>query len=253
MRAAWLCAAMAGWPGFLRAQEHAAALVVHVEAGDEQSVKSELLALTQDQLGPEGFVVDPKHAWLSMSRPLPGSETFEVRPLWSAGAGVPPLPLMFELRPVSHSVAAAAFSAEPVHAALGVRLLQEVWVAARRLRKGSIVSCADLSIEVRDVRDVPKLPCAPPCTIEPDVVALRDIARGDVVRAVDIGAPPDVMAGELVRVSVSGAGINVTTIATALADAKVGDRIDVRLQHPVRTLRVRVTGPGSAQLTDERP
>ena len=69
----------------------------------------------------------------------------------------------------------------------------------------------------------------------------------------DIGRAPDVLIGVPVQVSASNGGINVTTTAIALADARVGDQIDVRLQHPSRTLRTRVIGRGAVQLVDETP
>ena len=80
---------------------------------------------------------------------------------------------------------------------------------------------------------------------------LRDIAAGAVVRSSDVGKAPAVMAGMPVRVSVATGAINVTTSAVALADASVGDQIDVRLQRPARTLRTRVAGPGVVQLVED--
>jgi flagella basal body P-ring formation protein FlgA len=245
MHAAWTCAALlASLPGLSRGQEQPAAML-HIAAGNTQSLKKELLALTQ-QLLPAGVVVDPQRAWLSLSSPLPAVSKLEVRPAWS-GTDVVSLPLMFELYPGS-----ARGSREPIRAVLGARLLQEVPVATRRLRKGSMVSCNDLGTELRDIRHVPATPLAIPCAIGPQAVTLHDIGKGQVMRSGDLGPAPDVMAGAPVRVSVSNGAISVTTTAIALADAKVGDLIDVRLQHPVRTLKARVSGPGSAQLADEQ-
>jgi flagella basal body P-ring formation protein FlgA len=51
-------------------------------------------------------------------------------------------------------------------------------------------------------------------------------------------------------VNVTTGAVSVATTAIALADARVGDQIDVRLQRPARTLRTRVTAPGSVQLID---
>ncbi len=72
----------------------------------------------------------------------------------------------------------------------------------------------------------------------------------DGVRADDLGEPFDVAAGSRIVVTAVRSGMKVSTIATASVDAHVGERIDVRLQHPTRTLAVRVTGNGTAELME---
>ena len=141
---------------------------------------------------------------------------------------------------------ASAFPAQ----SQAVEATVDVWVAARRLHKGSAVSCADFIVKRRSARAVPRLALPAPCAVAPESVVLRELAAGDVVRTVDVGRAPDVMAGSSVRLTVAINGISVTTKAIALSDARVGDQIDVRLQRPTRTLRTRVIGPGSVQLLD---
>lgn len=250
MRATWLCVAMVvALAGASHASEPVAAAALRIDANDTQVLKDRLLALAEERLQPAGLFVDRQRAWMSLSESLPPTHIYEVRPTWSADGQVPPLPLTFELQPAVHSGSGVT----PIQATLAVPLLREVGVAARRLRKGSAVTCAEVTIRRRDVGDVPTLPLATPCEMEPGVVALRDIAAGDVIRSADFGRAPDVTAGFPVRVSVAIGGISVTTSAIALADARVGDQIDVRLQRPARTLRTRVTGPGSVQLMGGSP
>lgn len=218
--------------------------VVQVFADDVQALQASLLALTQERLQAAGVSVADERAWLKLSTELPAAGTFDVRPLWSAEAVNASLPLQFELRPVR------AANTPWIRATLAVGLQREVLVAARRLRKGSTVGCSDLVARRRNIRDLPQTRLAVPCAIDSQEVALRDIATGDLVRTSDVGQPPAVSAGRPVSVSVVANGVSVTTTAIALADASIGDQIDVRLQRPTRTLRTRVTGPGTVQLME---
>jgi flagella basal body P-ring formation protein FlgA len=221
--------------------------VLRVRAEDAASLQNTLLEFARQQLQPAGLFVESQRAWLSLSDPLPAHGVLEVRPSWVAGGETPSLPLTFELRPESTT------SAEPIHAILAVTLSRDVLVAARRLRKGSIVTCVDLAEQRLELRDLPRARLALPCDVASDAVALRDIAAGDVIRRVDVGTAPDVSAGSPVHVSVASGGISVTTTAIALGDAWVGDQVDVRLRQPTRTLRTRVIGPAAVQLMGDSP
>jgi len=235
------------------AAEQVADNVVRVEAHDMRSLEDSLLSVAEVRLRSIGLIVDRQRAWMSLSSSPPMAQLFEVRPLWSADTDAPLLPLAFELRPLYRGGLSASelASARTFQATLAVSVLREVAVATRRLHKGSAVTCADLTVQRRRMRDVPPSFLSPRCDVGLEAVALRDVAAGDLLRSGDIGKAPDVVAGASVRVSVAIEGVSVATTAIALADAKVGDRIDVRLQHPIRTLRTRVTGPGLVQLTDE--
>lgn len=226
-----------------------AAFIV-VRGDDRQSLQEQLLRMAEAQLAPAGLSIDRERVWMSVSRALPPVQSFEVRTSWRmSGDGRPPsLPLTFDL----HDAQAGARD-RPVQVTLAVSLQREVLVAHRRLRKGSRVTCDDFGVERRDLRTVPKGALSPPCEIEVEQAALRDIVTHDVLRSVDIGPAPDVVAGESVRVNVAAPGVTVTTTAIALADARVGDYIEVRLRRPSRTLKTLVTGRGSVQLTGATP
>jgi len=222
------------------------ATILHLDHGDSGGLQRALLDVAQQRLESTGLVLDRDHAWLGLSAALPPADEIEARPTWSSVAGVPALPLTFELR-------TAKPGARVVKATLAIRLRRPVLVATRRLRKGSHVSCADLAAQLRDVSQVRRASLLSSCEERADAAALRDIAAGEVLRAADIGSAPDVQLGAPVQVSASSGGIVVTAMATALADARVGDQIDVRLQRPMRTLRTRVTARGAVQLVDETP
>jgi flagella basal body P-ring formation protein FlgA len=213
-------------------------------ADREQALQEQLVRLAEEHLRPLGLFVERERAWMSLSGPLP-ARGFDVRPSWTS-AQIPVLPLTFDVVPGSTG-------ARPIRATLGVTLLRDVCMAARRLRKGSVVSDADLTLQRRALDELPKHSLTGRCELDRETVALRDIAEGDIVRAQDVGNAPAVMAGSPVNVSVSANAVSVTMRAIALADARVGDQIDVRLRHPTRTLRTRVIGPGLVQLMDGSP
>jgi flagella basal body P-ring formation protein FlgA len=225
------------------------AVTLHVDLAHSGALQSALVDLAQQRLEASGLVIDREHVWLNVAGALPATNEIDALPVWSSVDGIPLLPLTFELRPAGVT--------RPTKATLGVRLQRNAWIAQRRLRKGSQVSCTDFATGLRDVRDVPRNALPAACEIGSemgaDIAVLRDVAAGDVVRVGDIGRALDVQAGTPVKVSASSGGISVTTTATALADARVGDRIDVRLQRPTRTLRARVTGRGTVQLADDAP
>jgi flagella basal body P-ring formation protein FlgA len=226
-----------------------------VQADSPQALQARLISLAQDRLQPAGLLLDGSRARLSLSERLPAeANLFEVRTAWPDGARVPPLPLTFAIRSATRPEAVTTLAVpirhqSPwIHATLAVPLRQQVWVANRNLPKGSSVSCADLTSEYRDLRDVPGEALSAPCDLQPDGVVLRYVGRRDILRSVDVGAAPAVTAGMPIAVTTLVGGISLTITGVALADAMIGDRIEVRLSGPSRTRRVRVTAAGAARL-----
>src|SRR5580693_1168975 len=107
---------------------------LYLDAADLPSLRAGLLRLVNQQLERQGLFADPQHAWLTLSVRMPAAEGFEVRSIGWGGAGLPSLPLSFEIRPLQ-----AGVYGDPIQASLAVQLLQDQWVAARRLRRGSAV------------------------------------------------------------------------------------------------------------------
>lgn len=221
------------------------------EAESFESLRSQLVDAARDGLSPLGIVVDDSRAWLTLSAPISDPSQYKVTSMWRAGA-VPPLPLVFELTPIE-----AKQGERQVRAVLAVSLQRQVLVASRRLRKGSSIGCHDTVPQLRDIKNVPSFALEVPCVLnaraEGEVVARRDIAAGDVLRKSDAGEALAVSSGDTVQLQVRGKGIDVSTTAVALADASVGDLVDVRLAHPLRTLRTRVTDRRVVQLAEDRP
>jgi len=94
---------MRGWrallfalvPALLHAQ---GAATLHVERADPRSLARALVELAQQILEPGGLILDREHVSLGLSAALPVSGDVEVRAAWSGEAGIPALPLVFELR-----------------------------------------------------------------------------------------------------------------------------------------------------------
>jgi flagella basal body P-ring formation protein FlgA len=125
---------------------------------------------------------------------------------------------------------------------------RDVLVVSERLHKGSPISCADVHLEQRKIHRVAVLSLGPMCDIAPASVAVRELGKGDILRTSDIGAPFAVLAGAPVRLDVKSGTVTISTLAVALADARIGDELDVRLQNPIRTFKTRVVAPGAAKL-----
>lgn len=249
MRACALGVALLLVASHATADSLAAGASVYIEAADLSSLQVSLLRVAQERLEAARLFVDPERAWLTVSGHMPEADGFEVRTNWSVQPGMlPAQPLIFEIRPVHAGVAGS-----PMRASLAVRLLRDQWVAARRLAKGSPVSCDDLKLMRRHVSQIDDVLTAQPCELARDGVAQRDLTSGEVIRRADIGAAREVVAQSSVEVSVRAPGIELTTVGIALADASQGEEVPVRLQHPTRILKVRVTGAGMAELTGVSP
>lgn len=224
-----------------------------IEAPDPASLQRQLLALADRRLAAAGLSLQDRQARLSLSGPLPPGGAFDVRPVWPVPedpSDVPPLPLGFELWPVTADDASERGANRPIQALLAAPVLREVWVAARRLRKGSSVRCEDFETRQLDSRRVSPRALRGSCALPVDAVAWRELAAGDVIRSDDVGKAPDVSAGDPVQLRVVSGGVRVMVPATALADARTGDRIDVRLHDPQRIFRTRVVGPGQVELPE---
>jgi flagella basal body P-ring formation protein FlgA len=223
----------------------AAMLGAVINVANEHALRDALVSLASERLSERGLILDAGGASLQLSRPLAGPIAVEVRAAWLDGESLPALPLQFQLQRIGES-------GEPVLASLAVAVRREVWVASRRLRKGSPVKCEDLRKALRRGSADDDLPVRL-CELAPDAVALQELSEGDVVRKADVGSAPAVMAGEPVRLSVVANGIRVTTSATALSDARTGEPVDVRLTRSRKVVSARVTGTGTVELLERTP
>jgi len=209
---------------------------------NERDLMDGLIAFTQQRLRPAGLSVNVQRAQMTLSGSDTPSGVYEVRALWNADEEVPSQPLRFELRPEIGGTAREAYLAVP--------LMLEVPVAARALRRGDAFSCDDVVLQPRTARTSTPGLLEQLCRPGAARVLLRDLSAGQTVRAADVGVAYDVMVGTRVVLTTMDGGVAVSVDATALSDARAGQRVNVRLAHPRRTLPARVTGTGTVQLLE---
>lgn len=125
-----------------------------------------------------------------------------------------------------------------------------VAVARQRVRKGSPMSCDDIALANVPVRSRGKHPMRLPCNLEAGSVALRELGAGDAVNDADVGVVNGVLAGEAVDVRLHVGAVTVTTVGTALADARAGEPAQVALRHPTRTLQAHVVARSVVELQE---
>jgi flagella basal body P-ring formation protein FlgA len=218
-----------------------------VDVGDTLSLRYQLLTLADEHLRSSGLSVDRERARLVVLGAMPADGLMDVKLLGPEGAKVASLPVTFELRANGRGGAAGV----PVRVAIVGPLWRDVWVANRRLDKGSAAACVDFAAQRRPAYPSLSWTLVLSCNMAAGAVALRNLGVGDLLREGDVGTAPAVTAGSAVRVKVQAASISVSTSAVALRDAVVGDRINVRLERPARIVPAYVTAPGLVQLTQE--
>lgn len=120
-------------------------------------------------------------------------------------------------------------------------------VAARDVERGEVLAAADIAWQDTVLWGGP--------AARPDVevgwVARRRIAAGTVLRAPALGPPAAVSAGQPVKLIWRGAGLEVTTAATAAGTAAVGAQVMVRTASGQRLSGI-VEAPGTVRIGGDR-
>ena len=78
--------------------------------------------------------------------------------------------------------------------------------------------------------------------------ARRDIRAGEVLTGATVIVPPAIRSGDEVRVSVSTGVIALTSVGRASSSGHVGDLIRVLMPQSRKSLKARITGPGSVEI-----
>lgn len=197
------------------------------------TLRGDLLQVGGALLAPAGLALDATQARVATSRPVGDAERFEARALWPASGAVPTLPLVFELTPSSGD-------GVPLRATLSAPLLRDVLVPTRRAERGAALGCDELEVQARPLRQVPPHALRPPCALPPEAQARRVLLAGEVLRDGDVQVLPEVVAQAPVQVRVVVGRIALEKPGTALADARQGETVRVRVGGSARTLSGRV-------------
>jgi flagella basal body P-ring formation protein FlgA len=116
-------------------------------------------------------------------------------------------------------------------------------VYARNIAANEIVGSADLNWS-DDAVAASDSPGDPDAAI--GKAARRPLRAGAVVQARDLAAPRVVKRDDMILIAFEAEGLTLTLQAKALADASVGDSIQVQNTASKKTLEAVVTGPGQA-------
>lgn len=81
-----------------------------------------------------------------------------------------------------------------------------------------------------------------------DATALRALAKGEVITERDVKRTVVIKRGDTIGLQVRRGNVTVRTLAVALRDACVGDRLPVRLEKTGKEFMAVVTGPESVEL-----
>ncbi len=198
-----------------------------------RTLQADLLQLSAQWLAPARLHLDEQRAQLVTSRTLADDEQFIAMPLQTFGADRPSMPLRFEL----HSPTGAQ---APVRATLSAPLEQDVLVLRQRGERGTAITCDDLDTQRKPLRFVPSRALPLPCALPADAQLRRAMLAGEVLRDSDAVPPPEVSAQAPVKVRVVVGQIALEKPGIALADAKQGERVRVRMNGSTQPLNGRV-------------
>lgn len=127
--------------------------------------------------------------------------------------------------------------------------LKPVWVAGGPLRKGDALSCARLRQDKRVLR-VANDSWQGSCENLLGLRVRRPLQAGDVLMAADM-ADASVIQGQQEMVVVTRLGaIEVQATGTALADARMGEKVPVRLAGQTQVIQAIVIAPGMARVAE---
>lgn len=121
-----------------------------------------------------------------------------------------------------------------------IQIHDQVLVAKRFLRRGTILSAADFQSERRELSTLPS-----GYETDPQQLIGRQLQRalmaGKVIPPRSVKIPPAVRRGETVTLVAGQSGIEITSSGIALNDARIGERLRVRNERSQRVIEGKVT------------
>lgn len=134
-----------------------------------------------------------------------------------------------------------------------VRVLEAVPVARRALERGQLLDCADLDTRTVDVAALSEPVARGACGAAAAPLRLRRaLAQGEALQADALQAMPDVVQGEPVRLRARSGAIEVESMALALRDGVVGQRVMVRPSAASAPVAALVDGRGRVHALELR-
>ncbi len=218
-----------------------------VRADGADDLLAALVQGSAERLANAGWQLTPDRGRALISRRWRAGTTWRVLPRWSASADPLPLPLAFDLEAVD-----AAANEAPMTVSLPAVVRREVVVLRHAVRSGAIVTCDDTTIALRAPEAVPSGAFTARCSLDAGATARRPLSAGDALRAADLGAAPSVVARSDVRLRVQVGPVMVEKSGTALADAREGETVLVRLAGSAQSVRGVVVGRNLVEVGGER-
>jgi len=123
--------------------------------------------------------------------------------------------------------------------------MQEVWVAARELSRGDVLSLDDLDVEYHPVGQRERN-YTPVSTSLTGMEVTRSVKEGRPIIKYLVRPPVCTGRGDLINVYLAKSGLSVTLRAKALGKGRVGDRILCLNEKSKRRLLVRLVGDHQA-------
>jgi flagella basal body P-ring formation protein FlgA len=214
------------------------------------ALRDELLQRASAHLASVGLHLVRNGARVTTSRPVEFGREMQIRLHEAVAGGTPVMPLVFDLRP---SGPTRRFERASVTAWLSAPVQREVRVARRSLRRGDSVDCDDTEVVMRDIERIPDQALGPRCQAGAEDVAARDLGKGDLLRAKDVGPAPMVAAQADVRLLVKIGNVVVERSGRALSSAAHREAVWVRVDGTSRTVRGSAIARNVVEVTEDHP
>ncbi|HRY18515.1 MAG TPA: flagellar basal body P-ring formation chaperone FlgA [Candidatus Competibacteraceae bacterium] len=127
-----------------------------------------------------------------------------------------------------------------IYLSANVRIYDQVLIARRFLRRGTILSAVDIQLERRELSTLPG-----GYETDPQQLIGRQLQHalmiGKVISPRSVKMTPAVRRGETVTLIAGQSGIEITSSGIALSDASIGERLRVRNESSQRVIEGKVT------------
>ncbi len=128
-----------------------------------------------------------------------------------------------------------------------VGIFKPVIVASRNVERGSTLADSDFDSEWRDTSKLNQSYVTDSSRLRGKSAARR-IRSGEAIRLSSVTEPMAIKRGDAVVVEAQAGSITVSTQGIALSNGRVGEQISVRNSQSERIVRVKIIGPGRAQV-----